>query len=242
MEYQWYMYTNYIMNIEFEVDYEPILLFCKKNGLNMHELIMKVACRLSDRHLDQYVVSKNRKMYPARYPAGYVRKIVPDRDMVEWVAVREKEGKFAERLPRDTVMEFGYYLVCRFPRLAFFLARTIFSYHETKDRFTLLVTRNPMRNLGRPIVFHGTGYPGHFLIIPFGKKVRTIFGVPHAFGNIDRFEGFVRDWIEAMEKPETIPAELVEKPYRRLPPKTPEEARQIREMAPKRPPRKREEP
>jgi len=232
IEYEWYMYTNYIGNIEFDVDYGPFIQFCKQTGMNSHELTMKVSSRLSEKHLDQYVVAKNRRMYPARYPAGYVRKITPDRDMIEWVAVREKDSGFSERLPRDRVNDFAYYMVAKFPRFSFWLARTFFAYRETKDRFALLVTRNPMRNLGRPIAFHGTAYPGHFLIIPFGKVVRTIFGFPHAFGNVDRFEGFIKDWIEAMERPESIPRELLDKPYDRLPPKTPEEAAGIRRAGP----------
>lgn len=238
MEYQWYMYTNYIINIEFEVDYEPFIKFCKSEGVNSNDLTMKVASRLSEKHLDQYVVSKNRKLYPARYPAGYVRVITPGRDMIEWVAVREKEERFSERLPRDRMNDFAYYMVSKYPRLSFWLARNIFSYRETKDRFALLVTRNPMRNLGRPIFFHGTGYPCHFLLIPFGKKVTTGFGAPHALGNVNRFEGFVADWIKSMEEPESIPRELVDKPYSRAPKKTPEEAEAIRKYAPRKPPRK----
>jgi hypothetical protein len=232
IEFEWYMFTNYIINVEFDVDYEPFIRFCKKEGKNAHEMVMKVASRLSEKHLDQFVVAKNRKMYPARYPAGYVRKITPDRDMLEWVAVREKEGYFSERLPRDRVNDFAYYIVAQFPRFAFWLARTFFAYRETKDRFALLVTRNPMRNLGRPIVFHGTGYPCHFLLIPFGSKVRTLFGWPHVYGNVDRMEGFVKDWIEAVERPESIPRELVDKPYERLAPKTTEQAEQIRRAGP----------
>lgn len=224
IEYEWHMHTNYIMNIEFDIDFEPFIKFCKKEGINSHELTMKVCSRLSGKHLPQYVVAKNRKAYPARYPAGYVRKMSPDRDMLEWVAVREKDGRFTERLPRENFHPWVLYAMKRFPRFMYFVARRVFAYHETKGRYALMVTRNPMRGLGRPIVFSGTDYFCCFLLIPFGYKVRTIFGAPHAFGNVDYFEGFVKEFIEAMEKPETIPRELIEKKYRGIPQKSPEEA------------------
>ncbi len=66
LEVQWYLFSNYSMNIEFETDYEKYIKFCKEKGHNSHYLIMKIAARLSDKHLDQYVLAKNKKLYPAR--------------------------------------------------------------------------------------------------------------------------------------------------------------------------------
>jgi hypothetical protein len=232
MEFEWFMYTNYIMNMEFELNIGPFIAFCKKEGKNGNDLLMKICSRLSDQHLLQYVVAKNRKLYPARYSAGYVRLISKGRDMIEWVTIRERANGFSERVPRDRINDFAYFMLARFPRLSFWLARHIFAYRETKDRPALLVSRNVMRNLGRPIVFHGTGYPGQFLLIPYGTVVRAVLGAPHAFGNIDRYEGFLKEFIGFIEGPETIPRELVDKPYHRVPQKTPEEAQAIRKAAP----------
>jgi hypothetical protein len=237
IECLWYLHTNYMINVEFELDYGPFIGFCKREKIRSNDLLMKVCLRLSERHLPQYVVARNRKFYPARYSAGYVRTISPDRDMVEWVAVSEQKDRFKEVLPRDRMNDYSYYLAYRWPRLAFWLARRVFPHREVKDRFTLLISRNPMRELGRPVVFHGTGYPCFFLLIPFGSKVKTVFGYPHAFGNMDRYTGLVKEFIEAMEKPETIPRDLVEKNYRSVPPKTPEDAAAIRNRAPRRPPK-----
>jgi hypothetical protein len=232
IEYEWFMYTNYIMNMEFELNVGPFIAFCKQQKHNSNDLLMKILSRLSEKYLAQYVVAKNRKLYPARYPAGYVRKIVPDRDMIEWVTIREKANGFSERVPRDRMNDFAFFMVAKFPRLSFWLARMFFAYRETKDRPALLVSRNVMRGLGRPIVFHGTGYPGQFLLIPFGTVVQAVLGAPHAYGNIDRYEPFLKDFIALIEQPETIPRELIEKPYARAPLKTPEEAERIRQARP----------
>ena len=237
VECEWYLYTNYMINVEFEVDYEPFIKFSKQEGLRSNDMLMKICSRLSEKYLPQYVVARNRKFYPARYPTGYVRAISSDRDMVEWVAIREQEDKFKEILPRDRMNDFAYYLVCRWPKLSFWLARKFFPYRETKDRFTLLVTRNPMRELGRPVVFHGTGYPCFFLLIPFGFKVNTVFGYPHAYGNMDYYVKFVKEFIKAMEKPETIERDLIEKKYAPIPQKTPEDAAAFRNYGPRRPPK-----
>jgi hypothetical protein len=237
VEVEWYMYTNYMINVEFDINYGPFIKFCKKNNIRSNDLLMKVSSRLSEKHLPQYVVAKNKKFYQARYPAGYVRAISPDRDMVEWVAVREKKNHFKEILPRDRMNSFGYRLVYKWPKFAFHLARVFIPHRETKDRFTLLVTRNPMRDLGRPVTFHGTGYPCFFLLIPFGFKTKTVFGYPHAYGNMDYYVKFVKEFIEAIEQPETIPQEILEKRYDQVPQKTPEDAKIIRNCAPKKPPK-----
>jgi len=235
VEVAWYLHAHYMVNTEFAIDYEPFIKFCKAEGVGANALLMKIAHRLSVKHLPQYVVARNNKFFPSDYATGFVRTITPGRDMVEWVGITEKESRFKEILTRDRMPDLAYYLAARWPRLAFWIARKLMPRHEVKGRFTLLVTRNPMKKLGRPVVFHGTNYPCFFLLIPFGFKVNTVFGYPHAYGNMDRYVDFVKEFIDAIEKPETIERELVGKEYVAMPARTPEDAEAVRKAAPKRP-------
>jgi hypothetical protein len=214
VEYYWYLRRGYVMNMLFDLNVKPFLDFCKKEQVPTNQMLMKISARLSQKYLPQYVVALNRKAYPARYPAGYVQKIHPDRDMLEWIAVREKENYFVERGVRDNIQPVMLFLMTRLPRMALFLARWFFPKKEIKDQYALMVSRNPLRSLGSEVIFHGTNYRTYVMTIPFGEKVKACFGAPHAFGNIDFYEEFLNEYKKAIEQPETIPRELVEKKYK----------------------------
>jgi len=213
MEYYWYLQRQYCMNLLFELNQKPIIDFCKARKIPPNQLFMKIAYRLSQKHLPQKVVSLNRKAYPARYPTGYVRKVSKDSDMLEWVAVREKEKYFVERLVRDHMHPVEKFLAVHYPRLSVWLVKHFFGRREVKGQYALMVSRNPMPELGFPVTFHGTHYRTFVFAIPFGEKVWATFGAPHAFANVDYYKGIIGDFKKFIEHPETIPQELVEKRY-----------------------------
>lgn len=214
IQYHWHLAREYCFNILFELDNRPFIKFCKENKINANQLVMKIASRLSQKYLPQRVVSVNKKDYPARYPAGYVRKIAPNRDMLEFIAVREKENYFGERWVWRNNLPIEKFFMTKFPRIAIWLARHFFGRREMKNWFTLMVSRNPMPRVGFPIIFFGNNYWCFVLTIPFGDKVWSTFGGPHAFANVDYFKDFLAEFKSLYEHPETIPKELLEKPYR----------------------------
>lgn len=217
VEHYWYLEREYCLNMLFELDQKPFIDFCKQRNISPNQLVMKIAYRLSLKYLPQYVVALNKKAYPTRYPAGYVRKIHPDRDMLEWVAVREKEKYFVERLTRDHMHPVEKFIAIHYPRLAVWLAKHFFGRREVKGQYALMVSRNPMRELGFPVVFHGTHYRTFILTLPFADKSWAVFGAPHAFANVDYYKGIIGEFKNMIEHPETIPEELVKKRYDAVP-------------------------
>lgn len=214
VQYYWHLERSYCFNLLFELDNRPFIKFCKENKIKAHHLIMKLASRLSQKYLPQRVVSVNKKDYPARYPAGYVRKIAPDRDIIEFIAVREKENYFGERWVWRNLRPIEIYLMKNFPRLGIWLAKHFFGKREMRNWFALCVSRNPFVDTGFPVAFYGNNYWCFMLTIPYGDKVFSTLGGPHAFANVDYFSGFLKEFKGFYEHPETIPRELIEKPYR----------------------------
>ena len=217
LEYYWYLRRGYTLNILFELNFRRFIQFCKERRISPNQLIMKIASRLSEKYLPQYTVALNKKAYPARYPAGYVRKIHPEKDMLEHIAIREKPEYFVERNIRENWQPLVKFLANRFPRFALFLARWVFPKKEVKNNYALMVTRNPMREVGFPIIFHGTDYRTFVLTLPFGEKVWACFGAPHCFGNVDYYKDFIKEFKQIIENPEAIPKELIKKEYRAIP-------------------------
>jgi len=218
LEFEWYLARRYVFNVEFEVDLRPFYEFCRTNNHRTHQLTMKIGARLSSRMLPQYAVSLNWRPYPARYPAGYVRPVRPGTDMLEHVAVREKDRAFAERDVRGWVTPRARRLARRHPRFTVWLLKHFFVRHDIKNNYALLISRNPLRGLGSKVVFHGTHYRSQVLTIPYGDVVTCIFGAPHAFANINFYEPFLKTFKAYMEDPGQIPRDLLEKPYKELPP------------------------
>jgi hypothetical protein len=213
IDFYWYLERGYTLNMFFELDQKPFLDFCRQRKVKANDLLMKISSRLSQKYLPQYVISLSKKVYPARYPAGYVRQIRPERDMIEWVAVREKDDSFAERLIREQMNGWEKFLAVHFPRLTVAIIKRWFGWKEMKHQYALMVSRNPLRELGFPVPFTGTDYRTFLLIIPFGEKVTAVFGAPHAFGNVDYYKGIIGDFKNYIEQPETIPQELIDKRY-----------------------------
>lgn len=218
VEYEWYLARGYIFNVEFDVQMKPFIVFCKAHGHRSNPLIMKIATRLSAEFLPQRTVALNRRSYPARYPAGYVRPVRKGTDMLEHISVREKPEYFIERPIREQMQPLAKWMAVKHPRVAVWLARHVFPRHEVKDNYALMVTRNPLRGLGTRVVFHGTDYRTFILAIPFGDHVTCTFGAPHAFANIHYYEPFLKKFLTYMQQPESIPPELLMKPYREAPP------------------------
>ncbi len=219
IEYEWYMARHYVFNVEFDVFMKPFIDFCKANGHKTHDLMMKVTTRLSANHLPQRTIALNWKSYPARYPAGYIRAARPGTDMLEHIAVREKDGQFLERNLRAQMQPFAKKVAIKHPKLAVWLARHVFPRQEVKHNYALMVTRNPLKGLNTRIVFHGTHYRTFLLLVPFGTDTTCTFGAPHAFGNINYYEPFLKNFKTYMEDPEQIPGDLFQKPYKMVPPK-----------------------
>ncbi len=219
IEYEWYLRRGYELDILFDVNMKPFIEFCKEGDHRSNQLAMKIAARLSTDHLPQYLLALNRKFYPARYPAGYVRPIRPGGDMLEHIAVREKEEYFVERNVRDNMQPLVKFFANKAPRAGLFLSRTIFASRETKDGFALLVSRNPLKSLNTKIVFWGANYRHMVLAIPYGDTVTCAFGAPHAFGNINFYEPFLMKFKTYMEDPDQIPTDILEKGYHADPPK-----------------------
>jgi len=217
LEYEWYLARGYVFNVEFDVNLTPFIQFCKTAGHRAHELTMKIGARLSAEHLPQRTMALNRRSYPARYPAGYIRPVAEGHDMLEHVAVREKPELFVERVIRDQMQPLVKWFTVHAPRAAVWLGRRFFASREIKDNYALMVTRNPLRNLGTRVVFHGTHYRTFLLCIPFGDRVTVTFGAPHALGNINYYEPFLLKFKTYMEDPGQIPRELLDKPYRVAP-------------------------
>ncbi len=213
IQYYWHLERSYCFNILFELDNRPFVKFCKDRKLKANQLVMKIAARLSSKYLPQYVVGVSKKAHPARYPAGYVRKIAPDRDLLEFIAVREKDRYFVERWVWKNMRPIEEWLIRNYPRLTIWLAKHFFSRREMRNWFALMVSRNPMPNVGFPIVFFGNNYWCWVLTIPFGDKVWASFGGPHAFANVDYVKNFLVEFKNLYERPETIPQELIEKRY-----------------------------
>jgi len=213
IQYYWHLERQYCVTILFELDNRPLIGFCKQNNLSAHQLVMKIASRLSQKYLPQRVIGVSKKDYPTRYPAGFVRKAGPDRDLLEMFGVREKEKYFAERWLWQNLRPIERFLVKRFPRLAVWLAKHIFKGRDVRNWFALIVSRNPMAGVGFPIIFFGSNYWTHLLTIPFGDQVWAAFGMPHAFANVDYYKEFLAEFKNLYEHPETIPSELLEKRY-----------------------------
>jgi hypothetical protein len=212
-EYYWYVERQYCISIFFELDNRPFVKFCKEKKVSSNQLVMKIAAGLSEKYLPQYVVALNNKVYPSRYPAGYVRKIRPEKDMLEWVSVRERDSYFREKLVRSEMTSLEKWLVHNMPWFTVWLAKHVFPRREVKNQYTLMVTRNPMKEVGFPISFSGTNYRSFIIAIPFGDKVTATFGAPHCFANVDYYKDFIGDLKKMIEHPETIPQELLEKRY-----------------------------
>lgn len=217
VEYYWYLARGYVINVEFDVNIKPFMTFCADHDLRSNHLMMKVGARLSSEFLPQYVVALNKKAYPARYPAGYIRPISQTGDMLEHVAIREKKSHFSERLIRDDWQELAVWFARKYPRLSVWLSLHGFAREEVRNNYALMVSRNPLRNLGTKVTFSGTHYRTYVLTIPYGDLVTVTFGGPHAFGNIQYYEPFLLKFKTWMEQPENIPDELVKKTYKAVP-------------------------
>lgn len=217
-EFEWYLKRTYELGIVFDVRMGPFLDFCKQHNHRSNQLIMKIAARLSTLHLPQFMLALNGRPRPTRYPAGYVKLMRPDADMLDQVAVREKDGGFNERIVRDGWKALPRWLAIHAPRLAVTLANW-FPGEETKDNYTLMVSRNPLRKLNTKVIIMGSHLRTMALAIPYGKDVSCTFYSPHAFGNINFFEPFLLAFKNYMEQPETIPADILDKPYRPAVPK-----------------------
>jgi hypothetical protein len=215
-EYEWYLKRSYELGVVIEVHMRPFIDFCKERGLRSNQLIMKIAARLSAQYLPQYMLALNGRPYPARYPAGYVRPVRAGADMLEHVGIREKDGQFAERNIRENWKAGARWLAKHGPRLAVRLARW-FPLEEIKDNYALMITRNPLRSLNTRVIVLGTHLRTMSLAIPFGERVLCTFVSPHAFGNINFFEPFLKDFKTWMEEPDKIPGDILEKPYKEAP-------------------------
>ncbi|MHC5012448.1 MAG: hypothetical protein ACYTG6_16145 [Planctomycetota bacterium] len=214
IEYEWYLRRGFVFNVEFDVDQGPFIDFCRQRGRVPNEVLMGLAARLSTTHLPQRAVALNRRTYPVRYPAGYVRPVREGRDMLEHVAVRERPDRVEETNIRQRLHAPERWFITHLPRLSIFLATHLFARREVMNGYALMLTRNPLRRLGGRVVFHGTQYRTAVLTIPFGRAVTCVFGAPHALGNINAYEEFLLEFRTWMEQPDQIPPELVDKPYR----------------------------
>lgn len=222
VEYEWFLARNYELEVQFEVHMRPFVEFCREFGHRSQELTMKVATRLSQDHLPQYMLALNGRPYPTRYSAGYVRPVRPGRDMLEHIAVRENDDQFEERDIRASWKKIVKWFAINHPKTSVWLARHFFGYRETKNNYALMVTRNALRSLGPKVSFTGSHYRTMCLGIPFGERVNCVFAVPHAFGNLNHFEPFLVKFKTFMEDPEQIPAEILQKPYVTVPMADPE--------------------
>ncbi len=214
VEYYWYMRRGYELDMMFDVNLGPFLDFCRERDYRSNRLTMMIAARLSDRYLPQYMLTLDGKLQAARYPAGYVKPVRPGADMLEHIAVREKDGYFVERDIRAQMQPMVKWFAINHPRIGLWLSRWFFSRHETKNNYALMVSRNPLRNLNTRVMFFGAHYRTQVLAIPYGREVTCTFAAPHAFGNINFFEPFLLDFKTWMEDPEQIPAELLTKNYK----------------------------
>jgi hypothetical protein len=214
MEYEWYLARGYEVMVNFDVNFEQFIKFCKTIGQRANQLTMKITARLSTEHLPQYMIALNGKPYPTRYPSGYVRPIEAGRDMLEHIAIREKNADFSERNIREGFPSGVKWMAKHQPKLSVFLAKNIFASREVKNNYALMVTRNPLRGLNTKVMFSGTHLRTMALAIPFGKEATCTFAYPHAFGNINCYEPFLKLFKTYMENPEEIPQDILEKRYK----------------------------
>lgn len=217
VEYEWYLARGYVVNVEFDVDIKPFIDFCKQNRHRSNQVLMKIGVRLSEEFLPRRTVALNRRDYPVRFPAGYIRPVREGSDMLEHIAVQEQEDCFEEVNIRELINPYQRWFMVRLPRLSVWLAKHLFAYREVKKNYAFMVSRNPLAGLGTRVVFHGTHYRTFVLTIPYGDKVTCVFGAPHALGNINVYEPMLKKFKVLMESPETIPADLLAKPYREAP-------------------------
>jgi len=216
-EYEWFLKRTYEMIVLFEVHQKPFVEFCKLNGHRSNQLVMKIAARLSAKHLPQYGLALSGRPYPARYPAGYVRPVREGADLLEHVAIREKEGYFGERGVRDHWKTIPKWVARHAPRIGIQLAKWFFPGEELRDNYTLLISRNPLKGLGTKVVILGTHLRTLTLAIPYGDTVLCTLFTPHAFGNMNFYEPFLVEFKTYMEQPEKIPKDIIEKAYRTTP-------------------------
>jgi hypothetical protein len=217
VEYYWYLKRGYELDILFEVNLAPFIAFCKRHNYRSNQLTMKIAARLSAEHLPQYMIALNGKPYPARYPAGYVRPVREGADMLEHIGLREKDGRFEERNIRESWQPLVKWFANNAPRLSVWLAYHFFAYRETKNNYTLMVSRNPLKGLGTKVIFFGAHYRTMVLAIPYGEISTCLFTAPHAFANINFYEPFLKKFKTWMEDPGQIPRDLLDKEYREAP-------------------------
>ncbi len=218
VEYEWYLKRTYEVGVLFDVNMEPFIDFCKEFEHRSNELIMKITSRLSTDHLPQYMLALNGRPYPTRYPAGYVKLLEPGADLLEQVAIREKNGSFSERIVRDGWKIIPRWMALKHPKLSVRLTR-FFPREEVRNNYALMVSRNPLKNLGTRVIVVGSHLRTMALAIPFGKVATCSFYSPHAFGNINFFEPFLMGFKNYIEQPHTIPKDILDKPYRAAVPK-----------------------
>lgn len=213
VEYEWFLARGYELSATFEVHLKPFLDFCRASGQRSNPLTMKIAARLSQQHLPQYLLALNGRPYPARYPAGYVRPVRPGADMLEHIAIRASKEDFTEIRVRDKWQPTARWLALHTPRLAVWLTHHVFPRDQVRGGYALLVSRNPLRSLQTDVVIHGSHLRNMALAIPFGERVHCTFLAPHAFGNMNTFEPLLLAFKTYMEDPDQIPQDLLEKPY-----------------------------
>ena len=205
-------------NVKFTIRMKPYIDFCAEKQIKTNQTFMKVVARLSAEHIPQKIVSLKRKVYPARYPAGYVRPLRDSGDMLEHVSIREKPAGFSERAIRAQMQKVPRKVAARHPRLSMKIAKVMFSSLEVKNHYALLVSRNPLKNLGGDYCFHSTHHRTCTLNVPYGEYAKVSFGGPLAFGTPDNFGPFLIKLKNYMEDPIQIPADIIEKPYKQAPP------------------------
>ena len=195
-EYECCLETGRALNLGFDVKLNPFLDFCKENGHCPHQLTMKTAASLSANHLPQYMIGNNGRPCPVKYPAGYSRH--GSKRLLN-IAVDIQKGFFRELIVAEKTESHQLWISKKLARLS-----SYFTKHHPycrDDYYALLVMRNPLVNLKRPVTILGSHVQTMGLVVPFGEKVTCTFFAPNAFGNASFFEPFLLEFKTYMEEP-----------------------------------------
>jgi len=133
---------------------------------------------------------------------------------VEPVIIEKFEDGYREKNLRRISPGWKEVLMRKFPRFSAFLAKNIIPEAAVKDYPALQISRGFLPSVGERITGTIMTTPrSHGISIPFGNVVNATFLVPHAFANLNHYDGFLEEFIRLIENPQTIPPSLTSAKY-----------------------------
>jgi hypothetical protein len=207
------------MTTSFRLEIGNFYAYCKEHSLKVNPTLMKIGHHLSEKHLPKLTLGMDHRIYKAGHTVGYVKLVERGAHFVEPVVIgRDASGALVEINLRDFVPNWQKILMRKFPRVAALMAKYVLPGTAVKTYPALQISRGFLPSLGERITSTIMTTPrSHGISIPFGNSVHATFLVPHAFANLNYYDGFLADFIRMIEDPGSIAMEIIGVPYKELP-------------------------